>query len=76
MKVDSKHRIVLPEGVRRKSGVKTGTKLRVSISGSSIVLAKNIEPEGFIERMEGFLKKGSTVPVASPLKLKEIWAKH
>ena len=76
VKMDSKHRIVIPESVRRRSGVKTGSKLRVSIKGSSIVLTKNIEPSEFVGRMEGFLKEGSPVPASDPLELKEIWVQH
>ncbi|MGH9923679.1 MAG: hypothetical protein ACRD38_13100 [Nitrososphaerales archaeon] len=31
------------------------------------------DTERFIERMEGFIKKGSEVQDADPVKLKEIW---
>ncbi len=36
-----------------------------------------IDAEHFIDRMEGFIKKGSKVQEADPLKAKEIWeSKH
>jgi AbrB family looped-hinge helix DNA binding protein len=73
VKVDAKKRIILPEDVRRKSGVRTGSKLKVSIKDGSIILTKSISPQQFIERMEGSLRDDSPVQVSDPLKLKEIW---
>ena len=36
-----------------------------------------IDAEHFIEKMEGFIKEGSKVQEADPLKAKEIWeSKH
>ncbi len=32
-----------------------------------------VDPKQFIDRMEGFIKKGSKVQKVDPLKLKEIW---
>lgn len=75
VRVDAKKRVLLPEDVRRKAGVKTGTRLRVSSKDGSIVLAKTVSAEDFVEKMEGSLKKGSPVEAADPLKLKEIWTK-
>jgi AbrB family looped-hinge helix DNA binding protein len=74
VKVDAKKRIILPEDVRRKSGVRTGSILKVSIKDGSIILSKSISPHQFIERMEGLLRDDSPVQVSDPLKLKEIWA--
>ena len=74
VRVDSKHRIVLPEEVRRKSGVKIGSKMRVSMKNRSIILSKSVDADEFIRRMEGILKDGSPVHVSDPIKLKEIWA--
>jgi AbrB family looped-hinge helix DNA binding protein len=74
--VDSKHRIVLPEEVRKKSGIKAGSRLKVNLKERSVILTKNVEPEEFVEGMEGFLEEGSSVHVSEPLKLKEIWAKR
>jgi AbrB family looped-hinge helix DNA binding protein len=73
---DSKHRVVLPEAVRRRSGIRSGSKLKVTVKNRSIVMTKNVQPDEFIEKMEGILKKGSTVPVADPVKLKEIWTNN
>jgi AbrB family looped-hinge helix DNA binding protein len=73
VKVDAKKRIILPEDIRRKSGVKTGSKLRVSIKDGSIILTKSISPQQFIEGLEGLLRDDSPVQVSDPLKLKEIW---
>jgi AbrB family looped-hinge helix DNA binding protein len=72
VRVDSKHRVVLSEEIRQKSGIKAGSKLRVIVKGTSIVLAKNVEPNEFIGRMQGILKDGSPVHTSEPLKLKEI----
>ena len=74
VRVDSKHRIVLPEEVRKKSGIKAGSRLKVNLKDRSVVLTKNVEPEEFVEGMEGVLKEGSPVHVSEPLRLKEIWA--
>ena len=74
VKVDAKKRIILPEDIRRKSGIKTGSKLRVTIKDGSVVLTKSVSPEQLVEGMEGMLKKDSPVSVSDPLKLKEIWS--
>ncbi len=74
VKVDAKKRIILPEGARRRLGVRTGSRLRVSTKDESIVITKGVSPEQFIEKMEGSLRDGSPVRVFDPLKLKEIWA--
>jgi AbrB family looped-hinge helix DNA binding protein len=75
VKVDAKKRVVLPDDVRRKAGVKTGTRLRVTSRDGAIVLMKSISPEEFVKKMEGSLKEGSPVRAADPLRLKEIWTK-
>jgi AbrB family looped-hinge helix DNA binding protein len=74
VKVDSKHRVVLPEGVRQEFGIEAGSKLKVSVKGRSVVLTKNVEPEEFIDRMEGVIRKGSRARISETLKLKEIWS--
>ena len=74
VRVDSKHRIILPEDVRRESGIKPGSRLSVSVKGHSVILTKKVEPGEFVQRMEGVLKEGSRVPRSDPLKLKEIWS--
>ena len=72
VKVDSKHRVVLPEAIRRESGIKPGSRLRVSVDARSVVLTKEAEPEEFIQSMEGVVKEGSRVHRLDPIKLKEI----
>lgn len=74
VKVDSKHRVVLPEDIRQESGIEAGSKLKVSVKGHSVVLTKNVEPAEFIEKMEGVIRKGSRARASEPLKLKEIWS--
>jgi len=74
VKVDAKKRVILPEGVRRKSRIGTGSRLRVTTRDGSIILTKSISPEEFVSKMEGLLKDGSPVRVSDPLKLKEIWS--
>ena len=72
--VDSKHRVVLPEEARKQSGIKAGSKLKVSVKDHAVVLTKKTEPSEFVRIMEGVIKKGSRVRASDPLKLKEIWA--
>jgi AbrB family looped-hinge helix DNA binding protein len=74
VKVDSKHRVVLPEAVRKQSGIKAGSRLKVRVEGHSVVLTRNVEPREFIQIMEGILKERSKVGPSDPLKLKEIWS--
>ena len=74
VKVDSKHRVVLPEEVRKQSGIKAGSKLRVRVNGHAVVLTRNVRPREFIQSMEGVLKEGSKVRASDPLRLKEIWS--
>lgn len=75
--IDSKGRVVIPEHVRKELGLTVGSKIRVSVAekGSSIIMMKSsVDPEEFIERTEGLLKRGSKAKAADPLQLKEIWA--
>jgi bifunctional DNA-binding transcriptional regulator/antitoxin component of YhaV-PrlF toxin-antitoxin module len=74
VRVDPKKRVVLPDNVRRKSGIRTSSKLKVRAQAGSIMPTKSISPDEFLARMEGMLKEGSPVQVADPLRLKEIWA--
>ncbi len=75
--MDSKGRIVIPEEVRRELGLIEGSKLRVTVGdeGSVAILKQGVEADEFIRRTEGFLKAGSEVKVADPLRLKEIWTR-
>ena len=74
-KVDSKHRVFLPEVVRRRSGIRSGSKLKVTVKNRTIVLTKNVQPDEFIQKMEGVLKNGTPVELSDSLKLKDIWTK-
>jgi AbrB family looped-hinge helix DNA binding protein len=77
--MDSKGRIVIPEGVRKELGLNEGSRIRVRpeksrIGGvSAVILTKSVGPDEFIKRMEGTLKKQSRAKAADPLRLKEIW---
>ncbi len=71
--VDSKGRIVIPEKIRKKVGLRSGSKVRVRAEQRSVVIMRSIEPKEFIEEMQGVIKEGSLVDVFDPLKLKEIW---
>jgi len=62
-RVDSKHRVVLPVAVRRRSGIRSGSKLKVTVKNRSIVMTKNVQPNEFIEKMEGILKKARRFPL-------------
>lgn len=76
--MDSKGRIVIPEEVRKELRLSEGTKIRLKVEGegdsSILVVKKSTEPQAFVRRTEGTLKKGSAVKAADPLRLKEIWA--
>ena len=74
VKVDSKHRVVLPREVRKQSGIRDGSKLRVRVNGRTVILTRNVQPKEFIQSMEGVLKEGSKVVASDPLRLKEIWS--
>lgn len=72
--LDSKGRVLIPEELRKKAGLTTGSKLKLRIeSGDTLKITKSIPPKRFIEELEGVIKKGSSVKREDPLKLKEIW---
>jgi AbrB family looped-hinge helix DNA binding protein len=77
--MDSKGRIVIPEGVRKELGLNEGSRIRVRLEkssiggGSAVILTKSIGPDEFIKRTQGMLKKESRAKAADPLRLKEIW---
>jgi len=73
--LDSKGRILIPEKLRRKARLSSGTRLKVRVEGNDIVqITKSIPPKQFIELTEGILNQSSLAKKADPLKLKEIWA--
>ena len=71
--VDGKGRIIIPEDIRKKLGIRKGSELKVSFKENKAVIACTVDGRQFIERMEGFIKPGSKVQRVDPLKLKEIW---
>ena len=73
--LDSKGRVLIPDEIRKKAGLTTGSRLRVSVSDNVVVLRKRMEPKDFISETQGVIKKGSKVKRVDPLKLKEIWIK-
>ena len=67
--------MLIPDEIRKKTGLTIGSRLRVSSSGNVVVIRKRMEPEDFIIETKGAIKKGSKVKRIDPLKLKEIWIK-
>jgi len=75
-KLDSKGRVLIPYNIRRKTGLTAGSRVRVSIDNSSIVIKKSIEPKDFIRETKGAIRKGSSVKKGDPVELKGIWNKR
>ncbi|MDA4123693.1 MAG: AbrB/MazE/SpoVT family DNA-binding domain-containing protein [Thaumarchaeota archaeon] len=77
--MDSKGRIVIPEGVRKELGLNEGSRIRLRLEkgsiagGSAVIMTKSVGPDEFIKRTEGVLKKESRAKAADPLRLKGIW---
>lgn len=71
--VDAKGRIIIPEELRKKLGIRKGTKVKVSLKQNQVIITSIVDPKKFIEKMEGCIKEGSRVENVDPLKLKEIW---
>lgn len=71
--VDEKGRIIIPEAVRKKLGIRKGSKIRISLKGDAVIVSPVLDSKQFIDKMEGFIKEGSKVEKVDPLKLKEIW---
>ena len=74
--IDDKGRIAIPKRLREDLGLRQGTRVRLLLEEGKIVIMKPVTPEEFIREMEGFIKEGSPVKKANPLKLKEIWEKQ
>jgi AbrB family looped-hinge helix DNA binding protein len=77
--MDSKGRIVIPEGVRKELGLNEGSRIKVRLEkrgtrgSGAVIMTKSLGPDEFIKRTEGTLKKESRAKAADPLRLKEIW---
>ncbi|WP_449463059.1 AbrB/MazE/SpoVT family DNA-binding domain-containing protein [Tardisphaera miroshnichenkoae] len=72
VKLDEKGRVIIPRRIRDTIGIKPGENLRVSVEDGKIVLTKSMSPEEFLKK-KGFIKEGSSLPLADPLTLKKIW---
>nr|MDO8133618.1 AbrB/MazE/SpoVT family DNA-binding domain-containing protein [Candidatus Njordarchaeum guaymaensis] len=74
--IDDKGRIAIPKRLREELDLREGSKVRLLSEDGRIVIMKPVSPNEFIREMEGFIREGSTVQKANPLKLKEIWEKQ
>lgn len=74
--IDSKGRVAIPKQLRESLDLREGTKVKLLLEEGKIVIMKPVAPEEFIREMEGFIKEGSPIQKANPLKLKEIWEKQ
>jgi AbrB family looped-hinge helix DNA binding protein len=74
--IDDKGRVAIPKRIRDELDLREGTKVKLELDKERIVIRRPIEPKEFINKMEGFIKEGSPVQKADPLKLKEIWEKQ
>lgn len=73
--VDEKGRIVVPKPLRNELRLNEGSRVRVQIEKQRLVVSRAVEPDEFIGEMEGFVQKGSQLPLVDPLSLKRIWEK-
>jgi AbrB family looped-hinge helix DNA binding protein len=73
--IDGKGRVVIPQRLRERAGLREGARVRLSVEGGRITIAKPVSPAEFIREMEGCIKEGSPVPRVDPLGLKRIWEK-
>jgi len=71
--VDDKGRIVVPKRIRKEMRISEGSRVSVQIEKERLVVSRAVEPEEFIIEMEGFVQKGSRVPLTDPISLKRIW---
>jgi AbrB family looped-hinge helix DNA binding protein len=73
--VDNKGRIVVPKQLRNEMRISEGSRVSVQIEKERLVVSRAVDPDEFIAEMEGFVEKGSRVPLVNPLSLKHIWEK-
>lgn len=71
--IDEKGRVVIPKRLRERAGLREGARVRLSVEGGRITVAKPVGPAEFIREMEGCVKGDSPVPKIDPLRLKRIW---
>ena len=55
VKVDSKGRVVLPQGVRERLGIVPGTEVEIRAKDGHAVIEPERDPERIIERMESLI---------------------
>lgn len=68
--LDEKGRVAIPKKIREELKLRGGAKMTLAVEGKRIVLASPIEPEEFVQEMEGFVK---TEIKESALEVKKIW---
>jgi AbrB family looped-hinge helix DNA binding protein len=73
--VDDKGRIVVPKPLRNELRITEGSRVSVQIEKERLVVSRAVEPDEFIREMEGFIQRGSQLPLVDPLSLKRIWEK-
>lgn len=74
--IDDKGRVAIPKRIRDELDLREGTRVKLELEKERIVIRKPIDPKEFITKMEGFIKEGSPIQKADPLRLKEIWEKQ
>lgn len=73
--LNAKGRILIPEKIRKKAHLSTGSKVKVQADDGIVKISKSVSVADFIRRTEGALKEGSPVKITDPLRLKEFWRK-
>jgi AbrB family looped-hinge helix DNA binding protein len=71
--IDDKGRVAIPKRMRDELDLREGTRVKLEIEKERIVIRKPITPKEFVAKMEGFIKEGSIIQKADPIRLKEIW---
>ncbi|WXG47552.1 MAG: AbrB/MazE/SpoVT family DNA-binding domain-containing protein [Candidatus Atabeyarchaeum deiterrae] len=74
--IDDKGRVAIPKRIRNKLDLREGTRVKLELEEGRVVIRKPVDPAEFIDKMEGFIKEGSPIQKADPLKLKEIWERQ
>ena len=71
--VDGRGRILIPKELREKVALKPGSRARLEVKNGQIIITPPLSPQGFIDKMEGFMTERE--PKDDPLKVKHIWEK-
>lgn len=72
VKVDSKGRVVLPQEIRERLGITSGTKVEIREEDGKAVVEPEDDPERIIERMDRLVaetasERGETSPIDDPV---------